>query len=237
MTDRRPPGWLRPTAAEPTSERPVLDARRSRSEATTAGLASAAVLGRSTVAFAREAGRCRPDPSQYRLASGSGPAGPTARPWPPSGPTPNRPTGEPATPCRAAAGRPARRPCARLLRRISAHRATQTNSRPASRTGARLRNPARRQPAPGGRSTDAAEESSAGAHTPRRCALLPSRESASRRRRRRRAPGMRTAGFKTLDEERFRPCVLGGREVRDVWYEGHALELRAVRRDRRRGGA
>jgi hypothetical protein len=52
MTDRRPPGWLRPTAAEPTSERAVLDARDSRSEATAAGLANATVLGRSTVSIA-----------------------------------------------------------------------------------------------------------------------------------------------------------------------------------------
>jgi hypothetical protein len=52
MTDRRPPGWLRPTAAEPTSERAVLDVRGSRSEATAAGLASATVVGRSTVGIA-----------------------------------------------------------------------------------------------------------------------------------------------------------------------------------------
>jgi hypothetical protein len=63
---------------------------------------------------ARETGRGRHDPSQYRLACGSAAAGPTARPWPPSRATPNRPTGEPAIPCRAAAGRPGRRPCARL---------------------------------------------------------------------------------------------------------------------------
>jgi hypothetical protein len=63
--------------------------------------------------YARETSRCRHDPSQYRLAWGSAPAGPTARPWPPTRPTSNRLTGKPPTPRRAAAGRPARRPCAR----------------------------------------------------------------------------------------------------------------------------
>jgi hypothetical protein len=122
MIERRPPGWLRPTAAEPTSERAVLAARRSRFEATAAGLASATVLARSTVRIAL----AKPDDvglirRRTGWRGGPVPARPTARPWPPSRATPNRPTGEPATPCRAAAGRPARRPCARLMRRISPH--------------------------------------------------------------------------------------------------------------------
>jgi hypothetical protein len=70
---------------------------------------------------AREARRCRHDPSRYRLAWGSAPAGPTARPWPPSRPTPNRPTGEPASLLPSGCGPPARRPCARPSAAISAH--------------------------------------------------------------------------------------------------------------------
>jgi hypothetical protein len=115
MTDRRPPGSLQPTAAESTSEQTVLDARGSRSEATAAGLASAAVLGRPTAGIAL----AKPDDvGTIRRSTGwrggAALAGPTARPWPPSRPAPNRLTGEPATPRRAAAGRPARRSFARL---------------------------------------------------------------------------------------------------------------------------
>jgi hypothetical protein len=99
MIERRPPGWLRPTAAEPTSERAVLAARRSRFEATAAGLASATVLARSTVRIAL----AKPDDvglirRRTGWRGGPVPARPTARPWPPSRATPNRPTGEPATP-------------------------------------------------------------------------------------------------------------------------------------------
>jgi hypothetical protein len=149
----------------------VLDARRSRSEATTAGLASAAVPGRSTVGMRS---RNRPMSASVAVpagAGGSAPAGPTAVRGRRAG---RRRTGRQANrPPRAARLRAVRLdgPVPDFLRRISAHSATPTNSRPASRTGARLRNPARRQPAPGRRSTDAAEESSTGAHTPRRCAL------------------------------------------------------------------
>jgi hypothetical protein len=88
VNDRRPPGWPRLTAVDPTSEQAAADARSWRSEATVPALArdhpSVARPGRC----AREPGRCRHGPSHYRLARGCGPAAP---PWPPGKPTPNRP--------------------------------------------------------------------------------------------------------------------------------------------------
>jgi hypothetical protein len=171
MTDRRPPGWVRPNGGRADlraggagcARLPLRSHRRrpggrDRRRSLDGGHC------------AREARRCRPDPSRYRLAWG------VRAGWPDrSSVAAEQADAEPAD------GEPATRagrldgPVLDFVRRISAHSATPTNSRPASRTGARRRNPTRRQPAPSGNSTDAAEESSAGAHTPRRCALLPSR--------------------------------------------------------------
>jgi hypothetical protein len=129
------------------------------------------------LAAERRRGRRR-DPSQYRLAWGPRrQARPLVRGA--ARPTPNRLGQRFAAESRAHGRRAGRLAAARRGVGGSRVSSTPTNSHPASRTAARLRNPTGRRPAPSGGSTDAAEESSADAHTPRRCALSPSRERSS----------------------------------------------------------
>jgi hypothetical protein len=142
-----------------TSERAVLDARSSRSEATVADLASATglrLLGRGHCA--REAGRCRQGPSQYRLARGC--AGASDR----SSLAAEQGDAEPATGCGAAVGRPAPTAMTSTTCRELPLTAPRRPALVLSRGPSQAQNPtARRHRHRGAGFNDAAEESSGGA--------------------------------------------------------------------------
>ena len=122
--DDGPPGWLRLTAAEPTSEQAAADARSSRSEATIAALASdRPSVARRGVALANLG-----DVGMVRRTTGwrAGVARAPLRGRRAS----RRRTGHPLP----SGCRPARRPSARLAAAALRPPLPPTNSRPGSRT-------------------------------------------------------------------------------------------------------
>jgi hypothetical protein len=143
------------TAARPTSEQAPLEARSCRSEATVADLASATVLRSLDLGVAlakladdgmvrRSTGRKRLRRAPHRSSMAAEQA---------------RRTGDSS---RAAAGRPARRPCARLRRPIARHRSIPTNCPPVSRTEPGSKSTGRPPARKGEVSTDEAAESPGG---------------------------------------------------------------------------